>query len=103
MAENQTAPCCSARKKHRDEEEKRQLIKRLKLAEGQIRGIQRMIEDDAYCPDVLIQVSAVTNALKSFSRELLSEHMRTCLMEDIRGGNDSSIDELLGVIQKLMK
>ena len=103
MTDIPNAPRRCVRKKHRTDAEKLRLIKRLRLAEGQIRGIQRMIENDAYCPDVLIQVSAVTNALRSFGRELLSEHVRTCLKEDVRNGNDDSLDELLGVIQKLMK
>ena len=93
----------SHRKKKRTEEEKKQLIRRLKLAEGQIRGIQKMVEEDAYCPDILIQVSAVTSALNSFNRELVSCHLKSCVSEDIREGNEEAIDEFLKVLQRLMK
>ena len=95
--------CCSERKKIRSEEEKKALTKRLRLAEGQIRGIQRMVEEDAYCPDILTQVSAVTSALNSFNKELLACHIRSCVSEDIREGKDASIDEFVKLIQKLMK
>ena len=90
------------RKKHRTEEEKKKLVKRLRLAEGQIRGIQKMVEGDAYCPDILIQVSAVTSALKSFNKELLACHIRSCVTEDIKKGNDEAIDEFVNVMRKLM-
>ena len=75
----------------------------LKLAEGQIRGIQNMVENDAYCPDILIQVSAVTAALNSFNKRLLACHIRSCVSEDIRAGNEEAIDEFVGMLQKLMK
>ena len=96
-------PHCSDRKKHRSDEEKKDLLKRLRRAEGQIRGIENMIENDAYCPDVLVQVSAVTAALNSFNKELLACHMRSCVTEDIRAGKDDAIDEFVKVMQKLMK
>lgn len=95
--------CCSVRKKHRKDEEKSALIKRLRMAEGQIRGIQKMVENDAYCPDILIQVSAVTSALNSFNRELLSCHIKSCVAEDIRSGDEGAIDEFVSVLQRLMK
>ena len=79
------------------------LLKRLHRAEGQIRGIEKMIESDAYCPDILVQVAAVTAALNSFNKELMACHMRTCVAEDIRAGKDESIDEFVKVMQKLMK
>lgn len=96
-------PACGERKKHRTEEEKRALITRLRRIEGQIGGIERMIENDAYCPDVLIQVSAATSALGSFNRELLACHIRSCVSEDIKAGNDEAIDEFVKVLQRLMK
>ena len=96
-------PKCSERKKIRTPEEQKRLLTRLKKAEGQIRGIQRMIEENAYCPDILIQVSAVTSALNSFNKELLSGHIRSCVSEDIRAGKEESIDEFVKVMQKLMK
>ncbi len=103
MSEAKACPHCNERKKKRTPEEQKELLKRLKLAEGQIRGIQNMVENDAYCPDILIQVSAVTAALNSFSKKLLACHIRSCVSEDIRAGNDSAIDELVDVLQKLMK
>ena len=103
MSEDKTCPHCSGRKKKRTAEEQKDLLKRLKLAEGQIRGIQKMLEEDAYCPDVLVQVSAVSAALNSFNRELLACHIRSCVAEDIREGKDEAIDEFVKTLQKLMK
>ena len=103
MSENQACPYCGGRKKKRSPEEQKDLLKRLKLAEGQIRGIQNMVENDAYCPDVLIQVSAVTAALNSFNKRLLACHIRTCVSEDIRSGDEGAIDEFVSMLQKLMK
>lgn len=103
MSEEFECPHCSARRKHRTPEEQKALIGRLRKAEGQIRGIQKMVEEDAYCPDILIQVSAVTSALNSFNKELLACHIRSCVSEDIREGNDEAIDEFVKVMQKLMK
>ena len=100
MSENH---CCCTRKKMRSEEEKRALINRLSRIEGQIRGIRAMVEKDAYCPDVLTQTSAASAALTGFARVLLSEHIRTCVVEDVRHGNDDTLDELLDTIQKWMK
>ena len=103
MSEPKSCPHCGDRKKKRTREEKDALIRRLKLAEGQIRGIQKMLEEDAYCPDVLVQVSAVSAALNSFNRELLACHIRSCVAEDIREGKDEAIDEFVRTLQKLMK
>ena len=103
MSEMKKCEHCSPRHKDRSDEEKKKLLTRLKKAEGQIRGIEKMVEEDAYCPDILIQVSAVTSALNSFNKELLACHIRSCVAEDIREGNDETIDELVGVLQKLMK
>lgn len=96
--------CCgSERHKDRSEEEKKKLINRLKRIEGQIRGIEGMVEKNAYCPDILIQVSAVNAALNSFNKELLAKHIKTCVVDDIRKGDDETIDELVKVLQKVMK
>ena len=103
MKETTTCPHCGNRKKERSPEEQKALLRRLKLAEGQIRGIQKMVEEDAYCPDILIQVSAVSAALNSFNRELLACHIHSCVAEDIRAGKDESIEEFVKVLQKLMK
>ena len=96
-------PACSERKKKRTADEQAALIKRLRLAEGQIRGIQKMVENDAYCPDILLQIKAVTNALNSFNKELLACHIRSCVAEDIRAGRDEAAEELAGVLKQLMK
>lgn len=94
--------CCHKTKK-RTEKETRDLINRLSRIEGQVRGIKRMVENDCYCTDILIQVSAVTAALNSFNKVLLSEHIHTCVAEDIRNGKDETIDELVATLQKLMR
>ena len=87
----------------RSQEAKNALISRLKKAEGQIRGIQRMVEEDAYCPEILTQVSAVSSALNSFNKELLANHIRNCVRRDIEEGNEAAVDEFVKMTQKLMK
>ena len=94
---------CCVKHKHRADDEKKSLLTRLNRIEGQVRGVKTMIENDAYCADVLIQTSAVIGAINAFSRELLNEHIRTCVADDIRAGNDETIDELIMLLQKLMK
>lgn len=95
--------CCSHKTKERSEEEYKTLINRLNRIEGQIRGIKGMVEKDAYCTDILVQVSAVNAALNAFNKELLSSHIKSCVAEDIRNGKDETVDELVAVLQKLMK
>ena len=95
--------CCCHKTKHRSDEEYKALINRLSRIEGQVRGIRKMVESDAYCTDILIQVSAVSAALNAFNKELLSSHIHTCVAENIRQGDDSVIDELVATLQKLMK
>lgn len=95
--------CCAQRKKTRTDEEYTKLINRLSRIEGQIRGIRGMVENDAYCPDILVQSAAVTAAMNAFNKELLASHIRTCVADDIRAGNDAVIDELVQTLQKLMK
>ena len=95
--------CCSHRTKERSDKEYKDLIHRLNSVEGQVRGIKRMVEEDAYCTDILIQVSAVNAALNSFNKVLLANHIRTCVAEDIRAGKEETIDELVATLQKLMK
>lgn len=87
----------------RSEDEKKKLINRLNRIEGQIRGIRNMVEKDAYCVDILTQSAAAGAALDAFSRQVLSRHMHTCVARDIREGNDETIDELMEILQKLMK
>ena len=94
---------CCHKTKGRSEEEYTALIHRLNRIEGQIRGIKRMVEENAYCTDILIQVSAVNSALNSFNKELLANHIRTCVAKDIRDGKDDVIDDLVKTLQKLMK
>ena len=89
--------------KERTDQEYKDLMNRLKRIEGQVRGIQGMLEKEAYCTDVLVQVAAVNAALNSFSKALLDSHIRTCVAENIRAGNDEVIDELVILLQKLMK
>ena len=96
-------PCECRKTKERSEEEVKRLINRLNRIEGQIRGIRGMLERSAYCPDILAQVAAANAALNAFSKELLSEHIRTCVVRDVREGKDETIDELLCTLQKLMK
>ncbi len=91
------------RKKHRSPEEKQLLVNRLNRIEGQVRGVRRMIEEDAYCPDVLVQVSAARAALDSFSRTLLSEHIKSCVEHDIRAGKEGAAEELTALLQKMLK
>lgn len=93
--------CCKTRT--RSDEELKKLTHRLSRIEGQVRGLREMLQRDAYCTDILTQVSAVNAALNSFSRELLSEHIHTCVADGIRGGDDEVVDELVSVLQKMMK
>lgn len=100
MEENRE--CCH-KTKERSEKEYKDLINRLSRIEGQVRGIKKMVENNAYCPDILIQVSAVNAALNSFNKVLLSNHIRTCVADDIRAGKDEVVDELVVTLQKLMR
>ena len=94
---------CCHKTKDRSEQEIKKLLNRLNRIEGQIRGIRGMVERGAYCPDILIQSAAVTAAVNAFNKELLVSHIRTCVAQDIRDGNDAVIDELVEPLQKLMK
>ncbi len=95
--------CCTARKKVRGEKEYKDLLNRLKRIEGQVRGVQKMLESDAYCPDIMIQVSAISCALKSFNKVLLSEHIRTCVADDIKAEREGAVEELVDTLGKLMR
>ncbi|MCC8162582.1 MAG: metal-sensing transcriptional repressor [Lachnospiraceae bacterium] len=105
MNKEEQACCCGTteKKKERSEKEYRDLMNRLKRIEGQVRGIQGMLENDAYCADILVQVAAVNAALNSFNKVLLANHVRTCVADNIRAGNDEVIDELVTLLQKLMR
>ena len=100
---NESCPCCSGKHKERSGKELKDLMNRLKRIEGQVRGVEGMLENNAYCTDILVQVSAITSALNSFNKALLANHMRTCVADNIREGNDEVIDELVTTLQKLMK
>ncbi len=102
MEEKGICQCCH-KTKERSEEEYTALIHRLNRIEGQIRGIKKMVENNAYCTDIMIQTAAANAALSAFNRELLSNHIRTCVADNIRNGNDEIIDELMLTLQKLMK
>ena len=95
--------CCCEKTTERSEKERTRLIHRLNRIEGQIRGIRGMVEQNAYCADILVQSSAVSAAVNAFNRELLANHIRSCVARDIRAGKDDVIDELVATLQKLMK
>ena len=102
MPEPKRCSCCE---KHtlRAQEEKKKLLNRLRRIEGQVRGLQAMVEADAYCNDVLTQSAAVNAAINAFNRELLAEHLRTCVTQDLKNGHEEIVDELAATLQKLMK
>ena len=99
----ETAAGCPCRHKHREAPEYDSLIRRLNRIEGQVRGVRGMVEKDVYCADILVQVAAANSALNSFTRELLGQHIRTCVADDLRAGQDEKLDELLKLLPKLMK
>ena len=94
---------CCHKTKMRSEEEYKALVNRLNRIEGQIRGIRGMVEKNAYCTDIIIQVSAVNAALNAFNKELLANHIKTCVTDDIKADKTETVDDLLKTLQKLMK
>ena len=102
MPEPKRCSCCE---KHtlRAQEEKKKLLNRLRRIEGQVRGLQAMVEADAYCNDVLTQSAAVNAAINACNRELLAEHLRTCVTRDLKNCHEEIVDELAATLQKLMK
>ncbi len=94
---------CCHKTKERGSKEYKDLLNRLNRIEGQVRGIKKMVETDAYCVDILIQVSAITAALNSFNKVLLSNHIHSCVVNDIKEGREDTVDELVATLQKLMK
>ena len=99
--ESVTPSCC--RHKDRSPEEYKALLNRLSRIEGQVRGVRGMLEKDAYCVDILVQVAAANSALNSFSKELLAQHISTCVADDLRAGSEAKLDELMNLLPKLMK
>lgn len=96
--------CCAGDKKtYRTEEQKNQLINRLKRVEGQIRGLIKMVEEDSYCNDILQQAMSAGSAIDGFNQELLSCHIKSCVVDGIKAEDEEIVDELLKTIRKLMK
>lgn len=94
---------CRGRKTERTEEERRRLVNRLSRIEGQIRGLRGMVERNAYCPDILVQSSAVSAAINSFNRDLIAAHIKGCVVRDVKQGDEDVIDELIDTVRRLMK
>ena len=94
---------CCCRTKERSDKEFKDLMNRLKRIEGQVKGVQRMLEENAYCPDIMIQVAAINSALNSFNKVLLAEHLKTCVVDDIKAGREDTIEELTETLKKVMK
>lgn len=90
------------RHKMRSEDEYKKLLNRLSRIEGQIRGIRTMVEENRYCTDILTQSAAVSAAIDAFNRELLDSHIRTCVTENLKAGNDEIVEELLHTLHKLI-
>lgn len=105
VEEREDAVCenCAQKSKERSGKEYRDMINRLSRIEGQVRGIKGMVEKNAYCTDILVQVAAVNAALNSFNRVLLAEHIKTCVTQDIKDGKEETVDELIQTLKKLMK
>lgn len=93
--------CISNKTKVRDDAEITSLMNRLKRIEGQIRGIQRMLENNCYCTDIMLQVSATKSALSSFNNKLLENHLNSCVLEDIKQGNKEKLNELIDLLKKI--
>ena len=99
----ESCPECTGKSRTRSEEEMTRLTHRLNRIEGQVKGVKAMLLSDAYCTDILIQVSAVRSALNSFAKEIIGQHIRTCVAQGIKEGRDEVVDELVAVVQRLMK
>lgn len=95
--------CCSSKTKMRGEEEKKSLINRLSRIEGQVRGIKQMLLDDKYCIDILTQTSATASALNSFAKEILESHIRSCVIEGVKSGDNDKVEELISTIERYIK
>ena len=95
--------CCSKKNKMRSDEEKKTLINRLSRIEGQVRGIKQMLADDKYCVDILTQTSATTSALNSFAKEILESHIRSCVIEGVKSGDNDKVEELISTIERYIK
>lgn len=96
-------PCCGEKTTNRTTDEKKSLINRLNRIEGQVRGVKKMVEENAYCPDILTQSAAINAAVNAFNKELLAKHVKGCVKRDVLEGKDDVIDELVCLLQKLMR
>ena len=103
MSEESICCCGNEKKTVRTEDQKKKLLNRLRRIEGQVRGVSKMIENDAYCNDVLVQSAAIAAAVDAFNRELLRAHIQSCVVRDIRAGDDAVVDELVSTIERLMR
>lgn len=96
--------CCNdSRKAHHGADFKKKLSNRLRRIEGQVRGIQKMVEDDVYCDDIITQISAIRSALASVSKELFEAHLNSCILEQIQSGSPTILDELKKTIDRMTK
>ncbi len=91
------------KKTHRSENEKKIITNRMNRIEGQIHGVKKMVQEDIYCKDVLIQLSAIENSVKSLSNYILENHLYNCVTKDIEKGNLDIIDELIALFKKFNK
>lgn len=103
MEKIQCECACSVHKKHtpRDKEEQKSLLNRLSRLQGQIGGVRKMIEEDRYCGDVLIQIAAIEKALEKVGLTILRTHMETCVKEDLQNGKTASLNEAIKLIERL--
>lgn len=101
MQENGEAACCRRKHTPRDEQAKKKLMNRLSRMIGQLGGIRKMVEEDRYCGDILMQVAAVESALQAFGYVVLQDHMETCVVEQIQAGNTAIVDETIELVKKL--
>ncbi len=104
MSEKHEA-CCPgcAKRTERSEEQKKKLLNRLSRLEGQVRGVRKMVENDAYCNDILVQTAAISAAVNALSREILRTHLTSCVIRDIREGRDEVADELMETLERMMR
>lgn len=92
--------CCCNKKTIRNDEDKKVIKSRLNRLEGQIRGIANMVDDDRYCDDILIQLSAIDKSIKSLANFMLEKHMKTCVKNNLINGNDEVLDEIVNLFKR---
>ena len=94
---------CHHRKTHRGLEDIKLINNRLNRIDGQIKGIKKMIKEDVYCNDVLIQLLAVEKAIRNLSNIILEDHLYTCITDDLEDGKLESIDEIVSLFKRFNK